>query len=228
MAEIRRCNRCGNPLPSDAPEGTCPACMLRAGLEPDSEPPPDGSAGEDVTFGFEPTQPGHVLESLARSIGPIPRVLLPDTATDDAGVAVIKPSSDEMPAPGGAWRPLPALRRDRAGRDGGGPQGARPRPGPRPGRQGPAREPPGQARAGPPVRRGSADRRPAPASRHRAGLRAGHLRRPPALLHDEAGQGPDAGGAAGGAPIARARPSPLPVHLRGHLPDGGLRPRPRA
>ena len=99
MAEIRRCNRCGNPLPSDAPEGTCPACLLRAGLEPDTRPPPDGSAGEDVTFGFEPAQPGHVLESLARSIGSIPRVLLPDTATDDTGVAVIKPSSDEMPAP---------------------------------------------------------------------------------------------------------------------------------
>ncbi len=64
--------------------------MLRGGLEPPSQ---------EVTFGFEPTQPGHVLESLARSIGPIPRVLLPDTATDDAGVAVIKPSSDEMPAP---------------------------------------------------------------------------------------------------------------------------------
>ena len=53
-----------------------------------------------LTFGFEPTHPGHVLESLARSIGSVPRVLLPDTATDDTGVAVIKPSSDEMPAPG--------------------------------------------------------------------------------------------------------------------------------
>ncbi len=90
MAEIRRCKRCGNPLPADAPDGTCPVCMLRAGLEP---------ASADVTFGFEPTLPGHVLEGLARSIGPIPRVLLPDTATDDASVAVIKPSSDEMPAP---------------------------------------------------------------------------------------------------------------------------------
>jgi len=100
MAEIRRCNRCGNLLPSDAPEGTCPACMLRAGLEPDSEPPADGSAREGVTFGFEPTDPGRVLESLARSIGSIPRVLLPDTATDDAGVPIIKPSSGEMPAPG--------------------------------------------------------------------------------------------------------------------------------
>jgi len=74
--------------------------MLRAGLEPNSEAPPDGPTAEEVTFGFEPTHPGHVLESLARSIGSIPRVLLPDTATDDAGLPIIKPSSDEMPAPG--------------------------------------------------------------------------------------------------------------------------------
>jgi len=52
-----------------------------------------------VTVGFEPAQPGHVLESLARSIGSIPRVLLPDPAPEDTGVAFIKPSSDEMPAP---------------------------------------------------------------------------------------------------------------------------------
>ncbi len=79
MAEIRRCIRCGNPLPSEAPDGICPACMLRAGLEPDTKPMPEGSAGENVTFSFEPAQPGHVLENLARSIGPIPRVLLPET-----------------------------------------------------------------------------------------------------------------------------------------------------
>src|SRR6202034_407695 len=40
-----------------------------------------------------------VLESLAQSIGSVPRVLLPDTAIDDAGLAIINPSSDEMPAP---------------------------------------------------------------------------------------------------------------------------------
>jgi serine/threonine-protein kinase len=50
-----------------------------------------------VTLGFESTSPGRVLESLARSIGSIPRVLLPDTQNDDRGVAVIKPSSPEMP-----------------------------------------------------------------------------------------------------------------------------------
>ena len=99
MAARRRCPRCGNSLPPEITQGLCPACLLRAGLEPASEQPPGGSAGEDVTFGFEPSHPGHVLESLARSMGSIPRVLLPDTATDDAGVAVIKPSSDEMPAP---------------------------------------------------------------------------------------------------------------------------------
>ena len=37
---------------------------------------------------------------------------------------------------------------------------------------------PRQPRHGPPVRRGGPDRRPAPAPRHRADLRAGHLRRP--------------------------------------------------
>jgi serine/threonine protein kinase len=47
----------------------------------------------------EPSSPGRVLESLGRSIGSIPRVVLPDTTADDQGVAVIKPSSPEMPPP---------------------------------------------------------------------------------------------------------------------------------
>ena len=100
MSEKRRCNRCGNLLPADAGDNTCPDYMLRAGLEPASEALTSGGPGAtDVTFSFEPAQPGHVLESLARTIGSVPRVLLPDTSPDDAGVAIIKPSSDEMPAP---------------------------------------------------------------------------------------------------------------------------------
>ncbi|MGO9816150.1 MAG: hypothetical protein ACLP53_35955 [Isosphaeraceae bacterium] len=63
MAAQRRCPRCGHPLPPDVAQGTCPAYMLAAGLEPADE----GLAGEEVTFGFEATLPGHVLESLARS-----------------------------------------------------------------------------------------------------------------------------------------------------------------
>ena len=99
MAADRRCppvvSRCP---PMSPPASAPPACSARAGAGYPAAPPDDSDV-EDVTFGFEPVQPGHVLESLARSIGPIPRVLLPDTATDDAGVAVIKPSSAEMPAP---------------------------------------------------------------------------------------------------------------------------------
>ena len=38
MADDRRCPRCGKPLPPDARTGTCPACLLRAGLEPGSAP----------------------------------------------------------------------------------------------------------------------------------------------------------------------------------------------
>jgi tetratricopeptide (TPR) repeat protein/serine/threonine protein kinase len=101
MADDRRCPRCGQPLTPDVTTGTCPACRLRAGLETGARAAPlnDSHDGE-VTFGFEPTSPGRVLESLAHSIGSIPRVLLPDTAPDDRDVAVIKPSSDEMPPPG--------------------------------------------------------------------------------------------------------------------------------
>ena len=99
MAEIRHCTRCGNLLPADAPGGICPACIIRAGLEPDSRPPPEVADAEQVTFAFEPVAPGHVLESLDRSIGTIPRVLLPETAPDEAGAAITKFSSDEQPAP---------------------------------------------------------------------------------------------------------------------------------
>jgi hypothetical protein len=100
MAHDRTCPRCGRPLPPDARPGTCPACLFRAGLEPGSNAAPlDASDGDEVTLGFGSTGPGCVLESLARSIGSIPRVLLADTAHDDRGVAVIKPSSPEMPPP---------------------------------------------------------------------------------------------------------------------------------
>jgi serine/threonine-protein kinase len=56
-----------------------------------------GSA-DDVTYSFIPDDPGRVLDTLARSVGPMPRVLLPDT---DAGPEqpVVKPSSGEMPSP---------------------------------------------------------------------------------------------------------------------------------
>ena len=101
MAALRRCPQCRKPLAPDIAQGMCPACLLGAGLLPESDPlATDGLTAEEAPFGLEPTLTGHVLESLGRSIGSVPRVLLPDTALDDAGVAVIKPSSDAMPANG--------------------------------------------------------------------------------------------------------------------------------
>ena len=99
-------------MPPVAPPGACPACILLVALAQDTRPPPASSAGENVTFGFEPVQPGHVLESLARSIGWIHRVLLPENAPDGTGLAIAKPSSDQCRGRGrGAGRPLPAFRR---------------------------------------------------------------------------------------------------------------------
>jgi serine/threonine-protein kinase len=71
------------------------ACTER---EPDSQPT-SVSAGEQATRDFELAGPGHVLKSLARSLGSVPRVQLPDTAPDDTGVADTERSSDAMPAP---------------------------------------------------------------------------------------------------------------------------------
>jgi eukaryotic-like serine/threonine-protein kinase len=99
MAEMRRCNHCGHLLPSNVPDGTCPACMPRTGPQPETTPLSDGSTDENVTFSFEPAQPGHILESLARSIGSIPRVLLPETGADETSLAITNPSSDTIPAP---------------------------------------------------------------------------------------------------------------------------------
>src|SRR4051812_188931 len=52
-----------------------------------------GSMLSDLTVGFRPTNPGRVLESIGESIGSIPRVFLPDTQLDDAGVPLVQPSS---------------------------------------------------------------------------------------------------------------------------------------
>jgi serine/threonine protein kinase len=67
-------------------------------LEPGSTAVPlDASNGDQQTLGFESSSPSRMLQGLARSIGSIHRVLLPDTRQDDRDVAVIRPSSDEIP-----------------------------------------------------------------------------------------------------------------------------------
>src|SRR5262249_5675449 len=36
MTEARTCSECGDSLPADAPQGLCPKCLIRLGLEKDS------------------------------------------------------------------------------------------------------------------------------------------------------------------------------------------------
>ena len=44
MAEERRCGQCGKGLPADAPAGLCPECLLKVGLQSQSQEPPDQDA----------------------------------------------------------------------------------------------------------------------------------------------------------------------------------------
>src|SRR5689334_14488393 len=85
------CPSCGTPRPPAAPEGLCPRCLLGNAL--------GGEA--DVIDSLAPEEPGRVLATLAATVGPMPRVLLPDTAAgDDGGSGLVQPSSPEMPKPG--------------------------------------------------------------------------------------------------------------------------------
>ncbi len=52
----------------------------------------------DVSYSFASDEPGRVLETLAFSIGPMPRVLLPDTQGNSVESRVVKPMSGEMPS----------------------------------------------------------------------------------------------------------------------------------
>jgi serine/threonine protein kinase len=100
MAADRRCPQSGSPLPPEVPQGTCPACLLRRELEDRSATATfDGPGDHSDTIGFEPAGAGHVLETQARTVGSIPRVVLPETPADDRGGAVVRPGSPEMPAP---------------------------------------------------------------------------------------------------------------------------------
>ena len=52
MDSTRKCPRCGQALPADAPQGLCPACLMQAGFPtgPQSEEPGSGAAGKKPAF----------------------------------------------------------------------------------------------------------------------------------------------------------------------------------
>jgi eukaryotic-like serine/threonine-protein kinase len=81
------CSRCGGPRSVESPAGLCPRCLIGKALDSDA----------NVTYSFVAEEPGKVLETLALAVGPMPHVLLPDTAEKAVESAVVKPSSEEMP-----------------------------------------------------------------------------------------------------------------------------------
>ena len=120
-------------------------------------------------------------------------------------------------------RPLRDAGRDRPRGDGCHHPQPRQRPRPRCGDEGPPVAARRQRGDGAAVRRGSPDRRTASAPGSPDRLRAGPSAGPAALLHDEAHQGPDPGGASGRAQRSGPGPPPVPEHLRAHVPDHRLR-----
>ena len=146
-----------------------------------------------------------VLASIASAVGNVPRVLLRDTDGGDEP-PLVRPGSNEMPP-----RPDPASRYQLLGEIARGGMGAVLKGRDTDlGRDLAVKVLLEQHRDQPDlVRRfveeaqiGGQLQHPG----HRAGLRAGHVRRPAAVLHDEAGQGPDARRPARRATGPTARP----------------------
>src|SRR5262245_38822929 len=79
MAERERCPSCGSELPINAPQGLCPACLLRQGL---------GTEASGTGVPHEETVPAPGAEMTA-SLAPRPTGMAPD------------PTADHPVAPGG-------------------------------------------------------------------------------------------------------------------------------
>src|SRR6516225_3301196 len=95
MKPERTCPDCGATLPADAPRGLCPNCLMGAAL-PSTSPPSHEATGtvEPATGIVEPAGPG-VLDTIAQSIGLVPRVLLRDTAPGETPGPVVRPDATD-------------------------------------------------------------------------------------------------------------------------------------
>ena len=59
MAKVQSCSRCQSEVAADAPEGLCPACVLRQVIDgrPETD---DHPAGRSPTPGFVPLAPAEL------------------------------------------------------------------------------------------------------------------------------------------------------------------------
>src|SRR5262245_54338033 len=88
MSPERTCPDCGAILPADAPRGLCPECLMGAAL-------PWSSTGDPASTGrFEPASQG-ILATIAKTVGPVPRVLLRDTAPGEEPGPILRPPTGE-------------------------------------------------------------------------------------------------------------------------------------
>ncbi len=88
MGSERICPDCGAMLPADAPRGLCPDCLMGAAFGRPS------SVGLDGNTATGPAAAG-ILDTIARSVGPVPRVLLRDTAPGEEPGPIVRPDARE-------------------------------------------------------------------------------------------------------------------------------------
>ncbi len=91
MTHPDRCPECG----AERSAGICPRCLIRLGIDgagPDRSRPSSSADTSDFT-GNATTAPG-VLDSIAASIGTVPRILLRDTAPGEEPGPIVRPPGD--------------------------------------------------------------------------------------------------------------------------------------
>jgi eukaryotic-like serine/threonine-protein kinase len=94
MSDENRCRGCGNVLPGGALNGLCPVCLFREGLADDR------LAGETGPFMSGTQELTSALDTLDKSLGGLPHVLLRDSELGSGPGPLVQPGSPEMPAAG--------------------------------------------------------------------------------------------------------------------------------
>lgn len=98
MPTSTRCPDCGAMRPNQVLSGPCPACLMRLALNGPNLSLTDNGPGAAAEL------PRGVLETIAQSIGPVPRVLLRDTAPGEDPSPIIKPQGDHATDPSVRYR----------------------------------------------------------------------------------------------------------------------------
>src|SRR5262249_6846184 len=84
--------------------GICPRCLIRLGIDgPGLGRSGRSLPGDSTGIDGGPT-PAGVLETLAASIGPVPRVLLRDTAPGEPPGPILRPQADDDHSPSIRYR----------------------------------------------------------------------------------------------------------------------------